>query len=206
MRVLNLLWSIGLTAAALFAQTPAGVPPEWETRKLIDNLVRNANKLAPLVEQVDPAGWKEKGAAEAYQAQWKSVRTAIGGVQFASEQLAKEPTRLSFALAALFRLDGLNIYLGSLASGVRRYQNPALADLLLGVADENSANRESLKQYAIDLAASKEGELKVMEAEAQRCLSIIVNQPPPPQPRVVKPQQMAPRVPASSKAVPKEEK
>lgn len=205
MRALNLLWSIGLTAAALSAQPAAGIPPEWETRKLIDSLVNNARKLAPLVEQVEPAGWKEKGAPDAYQAQWKSVRTALGGVQFASEQLAKEPTRLSFALDALFRLDGLNVYLGSLATGVRRYQNPALADLLLGVADENSANRESLKQYALDLASSKEGELKVMEAEAQRCLSIIVKQPPPPQPKV-KPQQSVPRVTAPPKAIPKEEK
>lgn len=182
MRALFLLWSIGLIPAVLSAQT-AGVPPEWETRKLLDSLVNNARKLEPLVKEIDPAGWKEKGAPDAYQAQWKSVRGALGGLRSSSEQLAREPMRLSFALDTLFRLDGLNTYLGSLASGVRRYQNPALADLLLGVADENAANRESLKQYALDLASSKEGELRVMESEAQRCLGILVKQPPPPAPR-----------------------
>ena len=181
MRALLLLWSLGLTAAALSAQS-AGVPPEWETRKLLDSLVNNAKKLDPLVKEINPADWKEKGAPDAYQAQWKSVQNALAGLQYASQRLSSEPTRLSFALDALFRLDGLNIYLGSLATGVRKYQNPALADLLLGVADENSANRESLKQYALDLATSKEGELKVMESEAQRCLGIIVKQPPPPRP------------------------
>ncbi|MBI2688945.1 MAG: hypothetical protein HYX27_21800 [Acidobacteria bacterium] len=179
MRVFPLLWSLGLTAAALSAQS-AGVPPEWETRKLLDSLVNNAKKLEPLVSEITPASWKEKGAPDAYQAQWKSVKLSLEGLRYSSARLANEPTRLSFALDTLFRLDGLNIYLGSLASGVRRYQNPALADLLLGVADENSANRESLKQYALDLAASKEGELKVMETEAQRCLGIIVKQPPAP--------------------------
>ncbi len=188
MRVLTLLWSISLTVASLSAQS-AGVPPEWETRKLLDSLVNNAKKLEPLVLQINPADWKEKGAPDAYQAQWKSVRNAIEGLQYSSGRLSKEPTRLSYALDTLFRLDGLNTYLGSLASGVRRYQNPALADLLLGIADENSANHESLKQYTLDLATSKEGELKVMESEAQRCLGIIVKQPPaiPAKPKPVAP-------------------
>lgn len=193
MRVLNLFWSFGLIAAALPAQPAAGIPPEWETRKLLDALVKNANKLDPLVGEINPADWKEKGAPDAYQAQWKGVRNAIGGLKAASTQLAQEPTRLSLALDTLFRLDGLNIYLGSLAAGVRKYQNPALADLLLGVADENSANRESLKQYALDLASTKEGELKVMESEAQRCLSIIVKQPPAPKPRSVPPPKSTPK-------------
>ena len=196
MRAFPLLWSIGLTAVALSAQSAAGIPPEWETRKLLDSLVTNAKKLGPLVDEINPADWKEKGAPDAYQAQWRSVRGALGGLQTAASQLAKDPARLSFALDTLFRLDGLNVYLGSLASGVRRYQNPALADLLLGVADENAANRESLKQYALDLAASKEGEMKVMETEAQRCLSIIVKQPPP----------ARPRTPAPPKAIQKDPK
>ncbi|MFN0101603.1 MAG: hypothetical protein ACKV2U_05865 [Bryobacteraceae bacterium] len=177
MRALPLLWSIGLTACTLCAQA-VGVPPEWETRKLLESVVNNARKLEPIVGEINPAGWKEKGAPEAYQAQWKTVRNAIAGLRASASQLAKEPTSLSFALDTLFRLDGLNIYLSSFAAGVRRYQNPALADILVGVADENSANRESLKQYALDLASSKEGELKVMESEAQRCLGIIVKQPP----------------------------
>ena len=147
----RLLSFFALTATVAFAQSPAGIPPEWETRKLLDSVVNNAQKLGPLVEEINPAAWKEKGAPDAYQAQWRSVRSAIGGLRAASSQLAKEPTRLSLALDTLFRLDGLNVYLGSLASGVRRYQNPALADLLLGVADENAANRESLKQYTLDL-------------------------------------------------------
>lgn len=177
MRPLLFLWSIGLTASALSGQT-AGVPPEWETRKLLESIARNAAKLEPLVKDIDPKSWSSNGAPDTYVQQWKSVSNAIGGLREASSHLAKEPTRLTLALDTLFRLDGLNVYLGSLATGVRKYQNPALGDILVSVADENSANRESLKQYVADLASSKEGELKVMEKEAQRCLEIIVKQPP----------------------------
>jgi hypothetical protein len=177
MRALLLISCLGFAASALPAQ-PAGVPPEWETRKLLDSIVANAKKIAPVVNEINPAAWIEQGAPDTYQAQWRSVLNAVAGLQVVSAQLSKDPTRLSVTLDALFRLDSLNIYLGSLASGVRRYQNPALADLLLAIADENAANRENLRQYALDLATSKEGELKVMESEAQRCLGIIVKQPP----------------------------
>ncbi len=187
MRVLFLIWSLGLTAAALSAQANAGVTPEWETRKLIDGLVANANKLEPLLNEINPANWREPGAPDAYQSQWRSVHNSLAGFKYSSTQLAKDPTKLSVALETLFRLDSVNVFLGSLATGVRRYHNPALADLVLGVADENSANRENLKQYTIELAASKEGELKVMESEAQRCLAMIVQQPPPAKPRPAAP-------------------
>jgi uncharacterized membrane protein YccC len=186
MRALLLSCLLGAAAAALQAQQ-AGVPPEWETRKLLDSIVANARKIEPVVNEIHPASWKEHGAPDAYQAQWRSVLNAIAGLQSVSSQLSKEPTRLSLTLDTLFRLDSLHIHLGSLASGVRRYQNPALADLLLGIADENAANRENLRQYALDLAASKEGELKVMESEAQRCLGILVKQPPPAKNRAATP-------------------
>lgn len=163
----------------LSAQPAAGIPPEWETRKLLDSLVANAKRLSPLVDQINPGSWKDQAASEAYTPQWRSVRNAVNNLQLSAAQLAGEPTRITFALDTLFRLDGLNQLTGSLASGVRRYHNPAMADLLLGVADENSANHISLKQYVVDLASTKEGELKVMEAEAQRCLGIIVKEAPP---------------------------
>jgi hypothetical protein len=186
MRVFQFLWSIGLTAAALSAQS-AGIPPEWETRKLLDSLVANAKKLEPLVNDIDPAAWREKGAPDAYLSQRQSVQNSLAGLKHSSAQLSQEPTRLSFAIEALFRLEAVNTYLGSLAAGVRRYQNPALADLLMGVADENGSNRESLKQYILDLTTTKEGEFRVMETEAQRCLGMIVKTAPPSRPKAAAP-------------------
>lgn len=178
MRSSLLAWALGLLSCHAFAQQP-GIPPEWETRKLLDSLVSNSKKLQPLVKDLTPAAWVEKGAPDTYRAQWASVQQSIAVLQTSSEWLAKEPTRLSLALDTLFRMESLHTMLVSLAAGVRKYQNPALADLLLGVADENASNREQLRQYAIDLAATKEAELKTMDETAQRCLSQVVRQAPP---------------------------
>jgi hypothetical protein len=67
--------------------------------------------------------------------------------------------------------------LTSLIDGVRKYQNPALADLLRSVLSENNASRQQLRQYLMDLASIKEQEFKVMDEEAQRCRESISKLP-----------------------------
>jgi hypothetical protein len=170
------------TAGTAFGQG-AGLPPEWETRRLLTELVANAKKLDPLVRQLDPNRWVEAGAPQAYVGQWQRVKESTGHLQWSAEQLAGDPDRVSLALDTLFRLQGMEGMLGSLAEGVRRYQNPAIADLLLGVASENSANHEKLKQYVQELAIVKEKEFKVMDQEAQRCRGIVGTAAPKPAPR-----------------------
>ena len=61
---------------------------------------------------------------------------------------------------------------------MRNYQNPAVGDLLMGVAAENSANRDKLRQYITDLAAAKEQEFEIADKEAQRCRGTITRQTP----------------------------
>lgn len=160
-----------------------GLPPEWETRKLLTELVANAKKLDPLVGQLDPNKWVEAGASKTYVSQWERVKASTGHLKWSAERLAGEPTRLSYALDTLFRLQGMEAFLGSLADGVRRYQNPAIADLLLGVAGENSTNHEKLKQYVQELAVVKEHELQLMHEEAQRCRGIVGTAAPKTRPR-----------------------
>jgi len=169
-----------LLACLAFSQVPAGgLPPEWETRKQLSALVATANRLDPVLGQLNPEAWKENGAPEAYVRQWQNTRKALSYLQISADRLAKDPNRVTFAMDTYFRLQSMEQMLGSLAEGVRRYQNPAIADLLMGIANENSANREFLEQYMKDLAATHESELQVMDTEAQRCRSILSKQPPP---------------------------
>lgn len=157
----------------------AGLPPEWETRKQLSSLVANANRLDPVLSQLNPEAWKENGAPEAYVQQWQNTRKALSYLQISADRLAKDPNRVTFAMDTYFRLQSMEQLLGSLAAGVRRYQNPAIADLLMGIANENAANRDFLEQYLKDLAAARESELQVMDTEAQRCRSILSKQPRP---------------------------
>ena len=66
---------------------------------------------------------------------------------------------------------------GSVIEGIRKYQNPAIADLLQGVINENSANRDKFRQFVTDLATQKEQEFQVVDKEAQRCRGVLMKQP-----------------------------
>lgn len=160
------------------AQPSGGITPEWDVRKNLTALAANAQRLQPMLEQIKPQDWISQGAPEAYVAQLKSTREQVQGLVYSTEQLTREPEKLTAALDALFRIETLDALLRSLGAGVRKYQNPALADLLLSAAAEGAANRERLRQYIADLAADKEQQFKVMDQEAQRCRAALSRKPP----------------------------
>ncbi len=83
------------------------------------------------------------------------------------------------ALDVYFRAQSLETGIDSLIDGVRKYQNPAVGDLLASVLGENSSNRDKLRQYITDLAANNEQEFQVVDKEAQRCRGILNRQPAP---------------------------
>ena len=177
MRVLStvILTSLGVLPIA-FAQSE-GLPPEWEVRKNMESLAESAKRFRPILEEVKPEDWAAKGAPAGYQRQWKSVVDETGFLIHSSEELAKEPERLTLALETLFRMQAVDAMLASMDEGVRKYQNPALADLLRSTMSDAAAHVEKLRQYIVSLAAAKEDELKVMDQEAQRCRAELSRRP-----------------------------
>jgi len=153
----------------LAGQQPAELAPEWEIRKSLAALVEETQRLKPLLEAIKPEQWSAQGAPAGYAEQLKSVLAAMDYLRVSADELAAQPDRLTKALETYFRMQSLEALLGSLSEGVRRYQNPALADLLNGAVNRGASSREMLRRYLVDLAAAKEEELKVMDAEAQRC-------------------------------------
>ncbi len=157
----------------------AGVPPEWEVRKDMASLVDQTSRLKPLLDAVKPEQWAGEGAPQAYVAQWKSIMAESNYLAGSAKELAAEPERLTLALETYLRLQSLNAQLDSLNEGIRKYQNPALADLIQSAMTDGAAGREKLRQYIVQLATMKEEQLKVANAEAQRCRGILLKQPPP---------------------------
>jgi hypothetical protein len=164
------------------AQQP-GVPTDWDVQKLVVAVAEQSGRIQPLVEQIRPKEWVAKGASDTYIQQWDSAHAQAKTVKLSADNLVREPERLSAALDTYFRLQNLEVVLTSLIEGVRKYQNPALADLLRGVLSENNASRQQLRQYLVDLAANKEQEFKVMDEEAQRCRESISKLPLAPEPK-----------------------
>jgi hypothetical protein len=166
-----------------FAQTSpaapnAGVATPWDTAPMVAALATQAARLKPILDQLTPKEWVAKGAPDAYLAQWKGAEDELVFLRDSATALEKQPEKLTLALDTYFRLQSLELRLNSLVEGVRNYQNPAVGDLLVGVAAENSANRDKLRQYITDLAASKEQEFEVADKEAQRCRGVLTKQTP----------------------------
>ncbi|MBY0502801.1 MAG: hypothetical protein K2X03_02760 [Bryobacteraceae bacterium] len=180
MRQLGLLL---IAATDLLAQ-PAGLPPEWEVRKQLADLVSQTARLQPLVKQIDPAAWSN--APEAYVAQQKSILSQIEDAALVVGSLSRQPERMTVALDVYFRLQTLESQVLSFSDGIRRYQNPAVADLLTSLTNETAASRERLREYVKELVAMREQERDLLEKEAQRCRSLPPRVTPVPKPKPLK--------------------
>lgn len=163
---------LGTSAAA------QGVNAPWDTTKDLTALIEQAERLNPVLEQLTPQQWEAKGAPATYTTQWRLARNEVGYLIGAARALQKQPERLTLALETLFRLQAVESQVNSLAEGVRRYQNPAVGELLVGVMGASSTNRDQLRQYITDLAQTKEQEFRIVDSEAQRCRGTLMSQPP----------------------------
>ena len=94
-----------------------------------------------------------------------------------ARNLDRNPEKLTDALQTLFRIRTLESMVASLSEGIRKYQNPPMADLLNAAVAENAANRDRLQQYVFELATEKENEFRVADEEAQRCRASLSRQP-----------------------------
>jgi hypothetical protein len=153
------------------AQVPAqkGIPEDWDVRTMVQNLKIQTQHIKPVLDQIHPETWIAKGAPQAYIAQWKSASAELTYLLQASDAFSKQPDRLPLALDTYFRMQSLDSMLGSLIEGIRKYQNPAVGDLIQGIMAENGSNREHLREYIRELATEKEQEFQIADKEAQRC-------------------------------------
>ena len=124
-----------------------------------------------------PQQWQTKGAPATYVSQLSGARAEVGYLIASAGNLGRQPDKLSVALETYFRLQSVETQVGSLVDGVRRYQNPAVGDLIISVMSANSANRDQLRQYISDLAQSREQEFRIADSEAQRCRAQLLRQP-----------------------------
>jgi hypothetical protein len=159
------------------ANSSVGTSPEWDVKSNMASLVADVRRLEPVLLEVKPAGWVEKGAPGTYIKQLQSSRGSLQQLIAATDALAQTPDRLTFALDALFRLERMELLLGSLKEGARKYQSPEVADQLTSLIAQNSIHRDRLRQHITDLAVAREQEISLMDQEAQRCRSMLSRQP-----------------------------
>jgi hypothetical protein len=160
-------------------QPPAGLESDWEIAPVLRNIGANATKMLPLLDKADARQWAAKGAPDAYAAQLQSSKEQAQALAEGVKALAGTPEKLSEELQVLFREQGLETLLGSVAEAERKYQSPAQAQELVAAAAESGGDRDRLAQYVVSLAADREKEFQVMDQETQRCRAQLLAAPPP---------------------------
>jgi len=155
-------------AAVVSAQ---GLTTPWDLKKTLESISAYGDRLEPVIQQLSPKDWKTQGAPDGYDLQQQQALLHLRGVNAMAKKLALDTEKLTVALDLMFRLDGMDATMLSLAEGVRTYHNPAIAELIMGMRNESANARQGLKLYVVELAATKETEFKIADEEAQRCRS-----------------------------------
>lgn len=172
-----------LIAAAVFASAQQ---PSQQAVGIFNSISNHATRLAPMLEQVRAKDWIAKGAPDTYDSQLASARRHIQTIQAQMADMVKQPEEIQKGMLALFEVQAFHRVLDSLMGGLRRYQNPALADLIQAVSAEDQADLERLQQHLVNLVGEKEEQYRVIDHEAQRCRAILSAQPPPAPARTTK--------------------
>jgi hypothetical protein len=144
---------------------------------IANDISLRSEHLKPMLEQVHAAEWVAKGAPDAYVAQWRSLTEQNQAIQTDMAAIAQNPQAMEDVMKGLFRVHRFDSDLGAMLNGLRRYQNPALADLIESVAAADQNGVEKLQQYVLDLADEKERQIDVEDKEAQRCRATLAAQP-----------------------------
>ena len=166
-----------------FCQQQTGNPPSMpddEVAALFGRISARATRLEPMLQQLHPNDWIAKGAPDTYLTQWNSLREQFTAIKSDMDDLAQHPDRLTDSMRALFRVQATQLALNSLMGGVRRYQNPALADLIESVAAEAGGDIDRFEKHILEMAAEKDRQFTLVDREAQRCRATLSRQPAAP--------------------------
>ena len=169
-----------LCAAAAYSQTqpakaPAGgLEPAWDVAVVLQEIAANSERLLPELDRIDARNWVGKGAPDTYAEQLESSRQQARALADGAKALARNPEKLSLSLELFFRIEGLDVMLGSLEPAIRKYQGPQVAQSVASVYAEGGVNRERFRRYIVNLAAEREQQFDVMDREAQRCRATLM--------------------------------
>jgi hypothetical protein len=161
------------SAVAMQAQVDSSEVPS-----LAAKISERSEHLKPMFGQVQVSEWIAKGAPETYDSQWKSLVEQNLAIVTDMANIAQHPEGMQDVMRALFRVHRFDSDLSALLIAVRRYQNPALADLIESVSVSDQSGVEKLQKYVLDLADASEKQISVEDEEAQRCRASLASQPP----------------------------
>ena len=144
---------------------------------LTGEISQRSERLKPLLARVNPDGWVQKGAPQAYAAQWKSLGEQNTSIQVDMAEAGQHTEAMPAMMSALFRVHRFDVDLEGMLPAIRRYQDESLGDQIEAVFAGDQRAVEKLQQYILDLANEKERLLDLENSEAQRCRAQLAGEP-----------------------------
>lgn len=144
---------------------------------LTGQVSQRSQRLRPLFAQVHPEAWVEKGAPQVYVAQWNSLGEQNTAIEADMAAAGEHTDAMPGVMSALFRIHRFDTDLQGFLPAIRRYQDSSLAGQIEAEFAGDQRAVEKLQQYVLDLANEKERLLDLENNEAQRCRSMLANQP-----------------------------
>ena len=151
--------------------------PRWEVLEMAEVLVQHSKQLEDLLLRVRPKEWIQDGAPQAFVTQHEELIQDIANLSLSAQDVQRNPEKLSSVVDTYLWLDRLDSMITSIAQGARKYQNPAVADLLIAAKDRNSGQSEGLKTYLRQLVIASEMQMEIAHSEAQRCRGELAARP-----------------------------
>jgi len=74
----HLLLLSPLLSIPLWGQAPPSVAASWDVSRSVGELAAQVAQLKPLVGRLTPQNWVQKGAPDAYVAQWQGAQQELG--------------------------------------------------------------------------------------------------------------------------------
>lgn len=154
-----------------------GTIPRWEIVEVAENLNQSAQAVTKVLTRIRPKEWIQSGAPDIYVSQHETLRADVANLALSAQEMVREPEKLSAAISTFLWLDRVSSMVDSLAAGVRKYQNTALADLLESASAKALSGEDQFKQYMRQRAVDQETELAIADHEAQRCRGEMLKRP-----------------------------
>ncbi|MCU1326611.1 MAG: hypothetical protein JWN34_1981 [Bryobacterales bacterium] len=169
-----------LLVTGAFAQQPvAAIVGDQPTLALYGRLSSWTSRLEPALAQMKTEEWVSKGASETYRQQAASAVVQLKAIAQDMAEMQRHPDTLEDGMKALFRVQTFHRTMNSVLAGLRKYQNPALADLIVAMEAEATPDLQSLEEHLLEVASQREREYAVVEREAQRCRGVLTREPLP---------------------------
>src|SRR5450755_2561037 len=84
-----------------------GIEPDWDIRPVLKEIAAHAQRMVPILEQIDAKEMARNGAPDTYIAQLEQSKVQARALATEAAGLANSPDKLSADLSTFFRMQSL---------------------------------------------------------------------------------------------------